>query len=178
MGCEDQGHVLKHREVLGTTWHQCDCGTRQSFDMAPEGICLDCDGTCIRCGSSPARRHEVEDDHGILHRLCDQCFKKDVLLVARLNGEFDLTTLEISVVCFAVAIPTHFFLRWLIRPLSGLVEGIVGLVAMGFAIFIAQHFALARLWRRGETIAARKAYEREQAKLATRKRIWFGNRQS
>jgi hypothetical protein len=177
MGCEDEGHVLKHRDDALGIWHACDCGFRRSFDMAPEGICSDCDGTCARCGSSPARRHKVESE-GIVHRRCDQCFKKDLLLIARWNGEFDLTTFEALVVCFAVGIPAHFFFRWLIRPLGGVVEGIIEFVAMGSAIFIAQHFALARLWRRGETLAERKAHEREQAELARRKRIWFGDRQS
>jgi hypothetical protein len=178
MGCEDEGHVVKHRDALGIIWHGCDCGIRSSFDMAPEGICSDCDGACIKCGSSPARRHKVYDDNGIYHRLCDRCSKKHVLLVARLNGEFDLTTFEALLVCVALWIPAHLLFRTFIPALSGVVEGIVDFIAMGFAIFVAQHFALARLWRRGETLAEREAREREQAELARRKRIWFGNRQS
>jgi|HubBroStandDraft_6_1064221.scaffolds.fasta_scaffold01558_1 hypothetical protein len=174
MGCEGEGHMLKHREALGTIWHECDCGVRTSFDMAPEGICPECDGTCIRCGSSPARHHKVEDEKGTLHRVCDLCHKKDVLLVARLNGEFDLTTFEACVLCFTVAV----LLRWFVGPLSHIAKVIIGFMAMGSAVFIAQHFELARLWRRGETLAERKAHEEEQAELAERRRIWFGDQKS
>jgi hypothetical protein len=174
MSCGDERHVLKHHDSLGTIWHECDCGFRRSFDMAPEGLCSKCDGTCIRCGSSPARHHKVEDDNGTVHRVCDECFRKDLLLVARLNGEFDLTIPETSAICLPTGIAAHFLLRWYVGPLSSVAEGIIDFVVMGSAVFIAQHFALARLWRRHETLAEQKARQTEQSELERRKQMWQG----
>src|SRR5690242_5570414 len=168
MTCEDEGHVLKHHESLGTISHECDCGWRTSFDMAPEGLCAKCDGTCIRCNSSPARRHKVEDDQGVQQRICDHCWKKNLIFTARLNGDFDLNSFEVSIICFIVGLPMYLYLHRFVHSLSGVAKGVIVFAVMASAVYLAHAFAMARWWRRGETRTERKAREKEETELAER----------
>ncbi len=45
MSCHEEGHILHHtstHEGRGV-WHQCSCGYRRFFGMAPEGECPECE---------------------------------------------------------------------------------------------------------------------------------------